>query len=151
VTRRLVGSCVLFWLGLLVVPPAAGQAPARLPTVEGPYTVFLESTGCDSTRRMRCRYQIAEVAASFPGQDRRRFHLVFYLGADQVAGQGDAIQRLDRLFGVVRHPGADPSIANTGTVGDTRPALLRIEGTRYKFSRESGDQVLVDIDKRTRP
>ena len=140
---NLVGTILLFTLSLLHI----WQNDQK----EISYTVTLEETTCASTRRMRCSYNFVEVSAEREGKDKRHFNIVFYIGADQTEGREDAISRLDRLFKIKREASAISEIANTGRVGYKKPVRLRIEGSKYEFSREDGEKIVVDIDKKTRP
>ena len=115
------------------------------------YTVTLEETGCAPTRRMRCSYNFMEVSAGREGKDKRHFNIMFYVSADQTEGKEDAISRLDRLFNIKREVSTTPGVANTGKVGYKKPVTLRIAGSKYEFSREDGEQIVVDIEKKTRP
>ena len=85
------------------------------------------------------------------GKDKRHFDISFYMGADQAKRKGDAISRLDRLFKITREASTYPFPENTGTVGYKKPAILRILGSKYKFSREDGEKTVVDLEKMTRP
>jgi hypothetical protein len=100
---------------------------------------------------MRCSYNFVKVSAERERKDKRDFNIVFYLGADQTEGREDAISRLDRLFNIKREISSTPGGSNTGTVGYQKPVRLRIEGSKYEFSREDGEKIVVDIEKRTRP
>ena len=140
---NLVGTMLLFTLSLLHI----WQNDQK----EISYTVTLEETGCAPTRRMRCSYNFVEVSAEREGKDKRHFTIVFYMSADQTEGKEDAISRLDRLFNIKREVSSTPGVANTGRVGYKKPVALRIEGSKYEFSREDGEQVVVDIEKKTRP
>jgi hypothetical protein len=93
-----------------------------------------------------------EIADERQGREKRRFNLLFYMGADQAAGTGDAISRLDRFFNIKREPAATPGVSNQMLkAGYTKPVTLRIEGSIYKFSREDGQVVAVDVEKKTKP
>ncbi|HEU4387050.1 MAG TPA: hypothetical protein VFV34_04590 [Blastocatellia bacterium] len=118
---------------------------------ESTYTVTLEETGCAPTRRIRCSYRFVEVSSGQNRKDKRHFSLLFYMGADQAEGKEDAISRLDRFFGIKREASSAPGAANTDTVGYKQPVTLRRQGSRYKFSREDGETIVVDIEKTTRP
>jgi hypothetical protein len=120
------------------------------------YTVALEKTDCAPTRRLRCSYDFVEVSPRREGKDKRHFNIVFYLGANQEEGKEagrkeDAISRLDRLFNIKREVSSTSGLADTGTVGYTKPVTLRIEGSKYQFAREDGEEIVVDIEKKTRP
>lgn len=146
---NLVGTILLVTLSVLHVE----QADLK---TEGSYTVALEKTDCAPTRRMRCSFDFVEVFPKKEGNEKLRFNIVFYLGADQAEGnqagrKEDAISRLDRLFNVTRKAFPTPGEANTDTVGYTKPVTLRIDGSKYEFSREEGEKVVVDIEKKTRP
>ena len=118
---------------------------------ESIHTVTLEETGCSPTRRIRCSYRFVEDSGGQPGKDKRRFSLLFYMGADRAEGEGDAISRLDRFFGIKREASSTPGVGVTDTVGYKQPVTLRRQGSRYEFSREDGEKIVVDIDKKTRP
>ena len=135
---------VLFTLGVLGV--AQHEA-----TTQGTYTVTLEETSCLSTRRVRCSYRFVDASPETAGPDRRRFDLVFYIGADLAEGGVDAISRLDRLFSVERKVSMNPYAAHERVVRYTRPVSLRIQGSRYEFRRDDGETTVVDSEKRTRP
>ena len=118
---------------------------------ESTVTVTLEETGCEPTRRMRCSYHFVEVPGEKEGKDKRHFNILFYIGADQAEGKEDAISRVDRFFRIKREVSSTPGVANTGTVGHKKPVTLRIQGSKYEFSREDGQKIVVDIEKKTRP
>jgi hypothetical protein len=118
---------------------------------ESNYTVTLEETGCEATRRIRCRYHFVEVSAGQDGKNKRHFNLMFYASADQTAGKGDAISRLDRFFRITREPSPPSGADNADAVGFKEPTTLRINGSKYEFSREDGEKVIVDVEKKTRP
>jgi hypothetical protein len=122
------------------------------PQKEITYTVTLKETGCASTRRMRCSYHFVEVASEKEEKDQRHFNILFYIGADLAEGKkDDAISRLDRLFKIKREASLTPGVANTGTVGYQKSVTLRIQGSKYEFSREDGQKIVVDIEKKSRP
>ena len=141
---NLIGSIVLLTLSVLSVCRNNHQEAVS-------YTVTLQETGCASTRRMRCSYHFVEVSAERAGKDRRHFNIVFYLGADLAKEKEDAISRLNRLFDIEREVSVTPGVANTGRVGYKKPVRLQIQGTKYEFSREDGENIVVDIEKKTRP
>src|SRR5262245_24813045 len=101
----LIGTILLMTLSV----PAVWQDD---PKKEGAYTVTLEETECVSTRRMRCSYQFVEVSSEKDGKDKRRFNILFYMGADQSERNEDAISRLDRFFRVKREASSTPGVAN---------------------------------------
>jgi len=79
-------------------------------------------------------------------------NILFYIGADLAEGKkDDAISRLDRLFKIKREASLTPGVANTGTVGYQKSVTLRIQGSKYEFSREDGQKIVVDIEKKSRP
>jgi hypothetical protein len=118
---------------------------------ESTCAVTLEETGCAPTRRVRCSYRFVEVAGEQNRRDKRHFNLLFYLGADQAEGKEDAISRLDRFFRINREASSTPGLDSTDVVGYKEPVTLRIHGSKYEFSREGGDRIVVDIEKKTRP
>jgi len=118
---------------------------------ESTYAVTLEETGCAPTRRIRCSYKFVEVSAGQNRKDKRHFSLLFYMGADRAQGKEDAISRLDRFFRIKREASSTPGVGSKDTVGYKQPVTLRRQGSRYEFSREDGEKIVVDIEKKTRP
>jgi len=120
-------------------------------TKQGYYKVALEKTDCASTRRLRCSFDFVEISNRRNRKDKRRFNILFYMGADRAEGKGDAISRLDKLFIVTRATSTSPVLENTGIVGYKKPVRLLIQGSKYKFMREDGEQTVVDIERTTKP
>src|SRR5262245_6769778 len=121
------------------------------PDQQAVYTVALEETDCAPTRRVRCSYSFVEVASGKEPPAKRRFDVLFYGGADQSPEKDDAISRLDRLFRIKRKPFFTSTEGKRDTIGYKEPLKLRIEGSKYEFTREDGEKVLVDVEKKTRP
>jgi hypothetical protein len=139
---NLVGTILLLTLSV----PHAWQNRQK----EVSFTVTLEETVCAPTRRLRCHYEFVEVSGDRQGKDKRHFNILFYLGADQSEEKEDAISRLDRLFNIKREV-SPPGLDSMGTIGYKKPVTLRIEGSKYEFSREDAQKIVVDIEKKTRP
>jgi len=141
---NLIGTILLLNLSVLFVWQNDRQK-------ESVYTVTLEETDCASTRRMRCSYHFMEASSERKGKDDGHFNILFYIGADQSKGNEDAISRLDRFFRIKREASSTPGLASTGTVGYKKSVRLRIQGSKYEFSREDGQKIVVDIEKKTKP
>lgn len=84
-------------------------------------------------------------------KEKHHFKIEFYIGADQTEDKADAISRLDRLFKIKREVSPTPAVANTGKIGYQAPVTLKIDGSKYEFSREDGETIVVDVEKKTRP
>lgn len=141
---KLIGTILVLALSVLPMWQSDQQK-------ESTFTVTLEKTSCASTRRMSCSYHFVEISAEKEGKDKRHFSVLFYIGADQAEGKVDAISRLDQLFNVRREGSSEPGVANTGAVSYKKPVRLRIQGSKYEFSREDGEKMVVDIEKKTTP
>jgi hypothetical protein len=141
---NLIGTIALFTFGVLYLWQDDQKKQVS-------YNVTLEKTDCAPTRRLRCSFDFVEVSGKKNRKDKRHFNISFYMRADLAEGNADAISRLDKLFMVTREVSTDPFLENTGTAGYKKPVRLRIQGSKYKFIREDGEQTVVDIERRTRP
>jgi hypothetical protein len=92
-----------------------------------------------------------EVSGEKAEKDKAHFNIVFYIGADQTDGKEDAISRLDRFFRITRQGPSTAGAETTGSVGYKKPVTLRIQGSKYEFTAEDREKIVVDIQKKTRP
>ncbi|MGH9906713.1 MAG: hypothetical protein ACRD8U_14155 [Pyrinomonadaceae bacterium] len=141
---NLIGTILLLTFGVLSIWQNHRQKQST-------YSVTLAETTCLSTRRMRCSYQFVEASSLKQEKDKRHFKIHFYIGADQTIDKEDAISRLDRFFKIKREASSTPGVANTGTVGYKKLVTLRTRDSLYKFTREDGEKIVVDVEKMTRP